>query len=169
MPLTHIICRTRPQDSGARASTRPKSTAVIDHLALTVADFDRDGWPDIYVINSGEGSKNRLYRNKGDGTFEEVAERMGIADLNRQGDGVCMGAVWGDYDNDGYEDMLLIKWGKPELFHNDGGHGFTRVTDQVGLPPWINAFSPRCKRPAWNKLAQTVKLVSGSAAARTAS
>ena len=42
VPLTHIICRTRPQDSGARASTRPKPTAVIDHIALTVADFDRD-------------------------------------------------------------------------------------------------------------------------------
>ena len=50
-----------------------------------------------------------------------------------------MGAVWGDYDNDGYEDLLLIKWGRPELFHNDHGHGFTRVTEQAGLPPWINA------------------------------
>jgi hypothetical protein len=50
-----------------------------------------------------------------------------------------MGAVWGDYDNDGYEDLLLIKWGRPELYHNDAGHGFTRVTDQVGLPPWVNA------------------------------
>jgi catechol 2,3-dioxygenase-like lactoylglutathione lyase family enzyme len=43
VPLTHIICRTRPQqESGTRASTRPKSTAAIDHLALTVADFDRE-------------------------------------------------------------------------------------------------------------------------------
>src|SRR5436309_3507123 len=62
----------------------------------SVVDFDRDGLPDIYVINSGEGSKNRLYRNKGDGTFEEVAERLGIADLNQPKTGVCMGAVWGD-------------------------------------------------------------------------
>ncbi len=46
-----------------------------------------------------------------------------------------MGAVWGDYDNDGYEDLFLIKWGKPELFHNDQGHGFTRVSDAAGLPP----------------------------------
>ncbi len=44
-----------------------------------------------------------------------------------------MGAVWGDYDNDGYEDLFLIKWGKPELFHNDQGHGFTRVTERRGL------------------------------------
>jgi hypothetical protein len=107
--------------------------------AVSVVDFDRDGWPDLYVINSAEGSKNRLYRNKGDGTFEDVAEAMGIADLNRRGDGVCMGAVWGDYDNDGYEDLLVYRWGRPELYHNDRGKGFTRVTDTAGLPKWINA------------------------------
>jgi enediyne biosynthesis protein E4 len=107
--------------------------------SVSIVDFDRDGWPDIYVTTSKEGAKNALYRNMHDGTFKDVAEEMGIADVNRPGTGVSMGAVWGDYDNDGYEDLLLIKWGKPELFHNDGGHGFTRVTDQVGLPPWINA------------------------------
>ncbi len=52
-----------------------------------------------------------------------------------------MGAVWGDYDNDGYEDVLIYKWGKPELFHNDGGKHFTRVTEQAGLPAWVNANS----------------------------
>jgi hypothetical protein len=50
-----------------------------------------------------------------------------------------MGAVWGDYDNDGYEDLLLYKWGRPELFHNDAGKTFTRVTDKAGLPSWVNA------------------------------
>jgi hypothetical protein len=64
---------------------------------------------------------------------------MGIADVNQAGTGVSMGAVWGDYDNDGYEDLYLIKWGRPELFHNDHGHSFTRVSEQAGLPPWINA------------------------------
>ena len=49
-----------------------------------------------------------------------------------------MGAVWGDYDNDGYEDLFLYRWGRPELFHNDGGQGFTRVTDAAGLPAWAN-------------------------------
>src|SRR3989442_10224240 len=50
-----------------------------------------------------------------------------------------MGAVWGDYDNDGYEDLFLYKWGRPELFHNDGGRHFSRVTEHAGLPPWVNA------------------------------
>ena len=107
--------------------------------AVSIVDFDRDGLPDIYVTNSGEGSKNALYRNMGDGTFKDVAPELGIADINQPGTGVSMGAVWGDYDNDGYEDLFLYKWGKPELYHNDQGKGFTRVTDQAGLPPWLNA------------------------------
>jgi len=102
-------------------------------------DFDRSGRLSLYVVTSIEGGKNRLYRNKGDGTFEDVAEKMGIADLNQPGTGVCMGAVWGDFDNDGYEDLLVYKWGKPELFHNDKGKGFTRVTDKANLPAWVNA------------------------------
>src|SRR5262249_16685265 len=106
-----------------------------------VVDFDRDGWPDLYVVNSGEGSLNRLYRNKHDGTFEDLAGPLGVADLNRPGTGVCMGAVWGDYDNDGYEGLLVCRWGRPELFHNDQGKGFTRVTDKAGLPAWVNANS----------------------------
>jgi hypothetical protein len=109
--------------------------------SVSIVDFDRDGLLDIYVVNSGEGSKNRLYKNLGNGKFRDVAEELGIADLNQPGTGVCMGAVWGDFDNDGYEDLLVYKWGKPELFHNDKGKGFTRVTDKAGLPPWVNANS----------------------------
>jgi hypothetical protein len=107
--------------------------------SVSIVDFDRDGWPDIYVTNSAIGSKNALYRNLGDGTFKDVAPELGIADVNREGTGVSMGAVWGDYDNDDYEDLFLIKWGRPELYHNDQGKGFTRVSEQAGLPRWMNA------------------------------
>ncbi|MGH9968399.1 MAG: CRTAC1 family protein [Pyrinomonadaceae bacterium] len=107
--------------------------------AVSIVDFDRDGWSDIYVTNSGEGSKNSLFRNMTDGSFKDVASEMGIADLNQLGTGVSMGAVWGDYDNDGYEDLFLYKWGRPELFHNDQGHGFARVTEKARLPAWVNA------------------------------
>jgi len=124
----------------------PKLNGIMPQVAsmgasVSIVDFDRDGWPDIYVTNSAEGSKNALYRNQHDGTFKDVAGELGVADVNQPGTGVSMGAIWGDYDNDGFEDLLLIKWGRPELFHNDGGHGFTRVTEQAGLPPWINANS----------------------------
>jgi hypothetical protein len=119
------------------AAIMPEVTSM--GAAVSIVDFDRDGWPDIYVTNSAIGSKNHLYRNNHDGSFTDVAEQMGIADVNQSGAGVSMGAVWGDFDNDGYDDLYLIKWGRPELFHNDQGHGFTRVTEQAGLPPWINA------------------------------
>jgi hypothetical protein len=106
--------------------------------AVSVVDFDRDGLSDLYVTDSREGSRNRLYRNRGNGTFEDVAERLGVADLNQPETGVSMGAVWGDYDNDGFADLLLYRWGRPDLFHNDGGNGFTRVTGAAGLPAWAN-------------------------------
>ena len=126
----------------------PTLDRQLDHImpqvasmgaAVSIVDFDRDGWADIYVTNSGEGSKNSLYRNMGDGSFSDVAAKLGVADLNQAGTGVSMGAVWGDYDNDGYEDLFLYKWGRPELFHNDAGRAFTRVTDKAGLPSWVNA------------------------------
>src|SRR5579864_5883171 len=107
--------------------------------SVSIVDFDRDGWPDMYVTNSAIGSKNALYRNMHDGTFKDVASEMGLADVNQQGTGVSMGAVWGDYDNDGFTDVFLYKWGKPELFHNVGGKNFVNVTEGSGLPAWVNA------------------------------
>ena len=109
--------------------------------AVAVADFDRDGWQDFYVTNSGEGSRNHLYRNLGDGRFRDVAGEMGVADVNQDGTGVSMGAVWGDYDNDGFEDLFLYKYGRPELFHNEKGTGFVAVGQRAGLPKWVNANS----------------------------
>jgi hypothetical protein len=141
------------QESAKAASIRfthqaPTFDPKLDHImpeiaslgaAVSIVDVDRDGLLDMYVTNSGEGSHNHLYRNLGNGTFQDVAADMGVADANQVGTGVSMGAVWGDYDNDGYEDLFLYKWGRPELFHNDQGRRFTRVTEHAGLPHWINA------------------------------
>jgi enediyne biosynthesis protein E4 len=122
----------------------PKLNHIMPQVAsmgagASIVDFDRDGWQDIYLTNSGEGSKNSLYRNMGDGTFKDVAVEVGVADVNQPGTGVSMGAVWGDYDNDGYEDLFVYKWGRPELFHNEGGRFFKNVTAQANFPGWINA------------------------------
>jgi hypothetical protein len=107
--------------------------------SVSIVDFDRDGWPDIYVTNSGEASRNALYRNLGNGQFKDVAGEAGVADVNLPGTGVSTGAVWGDFDNDGFEDLFLIKWGRPELFRNVDGKRFARVTEEAGFAPWINA------------------------------
>ncbi|MCZ2078752.1 MAG: CRTAC1 family protein [Bryobacterales bacterium] len=121
----------------------PKLGHIMEQIAsmgaaVSVADFDGDGWQDIYAVNSGEGTRNALYRNLRNGTFQDVAAETGLADLNAAGTGVCTGAVWGDYDNDGYEDVFVYKWGRPELLHNEQGARFTRVSEQAGLPEWAN-------------------------------
>ncbi len=126
----------------------PKLDPAIDPIlpqiasmgaSVSVCDFDRDGWNDFYVTNSCVGYKNALYHNQKDGTFTDVAESMGVANLNTENSGVSMGAVWADYNNDGYEDLLVYKWGKPELFRNEQGRTFTNVTGSSGLPGWLNA------------------------------
>ena len=124
----------------------PQFDPILPQIAsmgasVSVADFDRDGWNDFYVTNSRYGSKNALFHNQRDGHFEEVAESMGLADLNRKGTGVSMGAIWADYDNDGYEDLFVYKWGRPLLFRNENGTGFKDVTENSGLPAWVNANS----------------------------
>jgi hypothetical protein len=126
------------------ANFDPKLAHILPEVAsmgaaVSVVDFDHDGWADIYVTNSAEGSRNALYRNQHDGTFKDVAGEVGLADMNAAGTGISTGAVWGDYDNDGFEDLFLVKWGRPELYHNDQGKGFTRVSAGAGLPSWINA------------------------------
>jgi enediyne biosynthesis protein E4 len=130
--------------------TPPRLDARLNHImpeiaamgaSVSVVDFDRDGWNDLYVTDSGEGKPNHLYHNNHDGTFTDVAAQMGVADLNQPGTGASMGAIWGDFDNDGYEDLLVYKWGRCELFHNDGGKKFTRVTETAGLPKWANINS----------------------------
>ena len=109
--------------------------------AVSLVDFNVDGHLDMYVVTSSAGGRNALYRNRGDGTFENVADQMGVSDLNHPGTGASMGSIWADYDNDGFPDLLVYKWGRPELFHNRDGQGFDRVTAESGLPEWVNANS----------------------------
>ena len=149
-PLTHYGFRLTESSKAAgldfvhgAPTLDPKLSHIMPQVAsmgaaVSVVDVDRDGLSDLYVTDSQEGSRNRLFRNRGNGTFEDVATRLGVADLNHAETGVSMGAVWGDYDNDGFEDLFVYRWGRPDLFHNDRGQGFTRVTDTAGLPAWAN-------------------------------
>jgi len=121
-----------------------KIAGVEPHVAalgasVSVTDFDADGAPDLYFTNSRFGEPNALYRNRGDGTFEEVAAGAGLADLNRPGEGVSMGAVWGDVDNDGGEDVLVYRYGYLALFRNADGRRFEDVTVHAGLRRWVNS------------------------------
>ena len=123
----------------------PALDPIMPHLtalgaSVSVMDYDNDGWQDLYVTRSRKGTPNAMYRNLGDGGFEEVAGTMGIADVN-DASGVSMGSVWGDYDNDGFEDVFIYKWGRQRLFRNQGGGAFEDVTGESGLDRWMNANS----------------------------
>jgi hypothetical protein len=127
-----------------RPTFDPKIAGIEPHVAalgasVSVADFDGDGRPDLYFTNSRFGEPNALYHNKGDGTFDEVAATAGLADLNKPGEGVSMGAVWGDFDNDGREDILVYRYGYLALFRNVDGRRFEDVTAQAGLHRWVNS------------------------------
>jgi hypothetical protein len=126
----------------------PELDPKIDHImpqvasmgaSVSVTDFNKDGRQDFYLTNSKRGTQNALYKNNGDGTFSDVATDAGIADLNTEAAGASMGSVWGDYDNDGYEDLFVYRWGRPALFHNDNGEGFTEVTGASEFPDRVNA------------------------------
>src|SRR5256885_13350491 len=122
----------------------PKLANIAAHVGalgacVSVADFNNDNWPDLYFTTSRFGAQNALYVNQKDGTFRDVAAEAGVADVNRPGEGVSMGAVWGDYDNDGNEDLLVYKWGYPQLFHNLGNGRFEDVTAKAGLRQWMNS------------------------------
>lgn len=132
----HFVHR-RPSFDPKIANIEPHVAAVGASVAVT--DFDGDGWPDLYFTNSRFGAPNALYRNRGDGTFDEVAASAGLADLNRPGDGVSMGSVWGDFDNDGREDVLVYRYGRLALFRNVDGHHFQDVTEAAGLRRWVNS------------------------------
>jgi hypothetical protein len=127
----------RPSFDPQIANLEPHVAAL--GAAVAVADFDGDGWADLYFCNSRFGEPNALYRNRGDGTFEDVAAAAGVADLNRAGEGVSMGSVWGDVDNDGHEDLLVYKYGYLQLLRNVDGRRFEDVTEPAGLRRWMNS------------------------------
>ena len=90
-------------------------------------DFDRDGWPDLFVSN--QGGPNALYRNLGDGRFVDVAHEAGVSAAADFGSG----AVFGDYDNDGRLDLFVANIGANRLFRNLGDGRFEDVTAFTGL------------------------------------
>jgi hypothetical protein len=98
-------------------------------------DYDNDGWPDIFLVNSknwpghpGPPSYPALYRNNHDGTFTDVTKAAGLA-VEMYG----MGATAADYDNDGWPDLYVTGLGGNRLFRNQGNGTFAEVTAKAGV------------------------------------
>jgi hypothetical protein len=106
---------------------------------VAIIDYDRDGWPDIYMVNGmelapdGKQSKDaaptgHLFHNNHDGTFTDVTAMAGLVSTG-WGQGACVG----DYDNDGFDDLYVTDYGTNRLFHNQGDGTFREVAEQAGV------------------------------------
>lgn len=103
---------------------------------VAMLDYDNDGWLDLFFVNGttlegfdkGDSPTSHLYRNRGNGTFEDVTAKAGLA-LTGWGQGACAG----DYDNDGNVDLYVTFWGQNRLFRNRGNGTFEDVTSRAGL------------------------------------
>jgi enediyne biosynthesis protein E4 len=105
---------------------------------VAILDYDRDGWPDIYLVNgepleSGSAQKTpaptgHLYHNNHDGTFTDVTQRAGLT-ASGWGQGACVG----DYDNDGYDDLYVTYYGRNRLYHNEHNGTFKEVAEAAGV------------------------------------
>jgi hypothetical protein len=101
------------------------------------ADFDNDGWLDVFIVC--ELQSNRLFRNRGDGRFEDVTVRAG---LTQAPEVFCKGANWLDYDNDDYPDLFVDNLkGDARLYHNNRNGTFTDVTKAMGIDGPQSGFS----------------------------
>jgi len=116
----------------------PEQKFIVESMSggVAVVDYDRDGWPDIYFTNSqtvdlplhGRKARSALYHNNHDGTFTDVSDKAGVAYP-------CwaMGASVGDYNNDGWPDLLVTCFGGVVLYRNNRDGTFSDVTKSAGL------------------------------------
>lgn len=125
-----------------------KKRYIIETNGCGVAfvDYDNDGWVDLFTLSgtrltgtAGREPTNRLYRNKGNGTFVDMTDKAG---LRRSGwaSSVCVG----DYDNDNFEDLFITYWGKNVLYKNNGNGTFSDVTQKAGLSAAATRWGSGC-------------------------
>lgn len=128
----------------SRSFQNPYAHIMEGYTALgasaSVADYDGDGFEDIFATDSRANGKNHLYHNNGDLTFTDLAEQAGVANGNDQ-ENASADSLWFDYNNDGRPDLLVVRFGRSQLFENLGNGRFREVTRQAGLYRYMNAIT----------------------------
>jgi hypothetical protein len=139
LPKSLAIRSSLLRNNGNRTFTDVTSEAGLDAPCNTIAaawqDFDNDGWLDVFVCC--EQQPSRLFRNRGNGTFEEVAAQAGVAGTAMH---QAKGATWIDFDNDRYADLFVNHLSEEggQLFHNQRDGTFRNVTEAMGiLGPYV--------------------------------
>jgi len=104
---------------------------IYGHNGVAVGDIDGNGYDDVYVCQPA-GLPNRLYRNRGDGTFEDITAQSGLGILENT---AC--ALFADFDNDGRQDLVVVRTDGPVLYQNEGGYKFRKQQDafRFAKPP----------------------------------
>jgi hypothetical protein len=108
--------------------------------AAAAGDFDHDGFDDLFVTDSDEGRQSFLYRNNGNMTFTDVTAKAGVGGGNDPLS-IVADALWFDYDNDGRRDLLVVRFGTPLLYHNEGNGAFKDVSAASGLTKFGNTIA----------------------------
>jgi len=137
-PIRPTLLRNKGAGVFSDVTNEAKLLDPVDSNGAAWADYDNDGWLDLFVCC--EQQPNRLYHNRGDGTFEEVSEKAGLRRANQKL--FCKGVAWIDFDNDNDPDLFINNLGGPaELHRNDGNGSFTDVTSQLGIAGPYRGFS----------------------------
>lgn len=105
-----------------------------------IGDYDKDGWLDIFVNVPRRGVSNKLLRNNGDMTFTDEALKAGLGDINTK-NSVATTGIFFDYDGDGWQDLLVVRFGTPLLFRNRRNGRFEDVSEQAGFDKPMNALA----------------------------
>ncbi len=108
--------------------------------SVAVGDYDNDGLDDLFVTDSALGGRCRLFHNDGNFHFTEVTDSAGVWKGNDERS-IVSDALWFDYDNDGKEDLLVVRFGTPILYHNEGNGKFKDVTASSGLNTFANTLA----------------------------
>ena len=108
--------------------------------AVAVGDYDNDGFDDLFVTDSDDGTTSHLYHNNGNLTFTDVTAKAGVGGGNDPLS-IVADALWFDYDNDGWRDLLVARFGTPILYHNEHNGTFKDVTAQSGLNKFGNTIA----------------------------